>query len=41
MKPTMAARIRALQEMTVPELRGQYREVFGEESRQYHLEFLP
>ena len=30
MKPTMAARIRALQDMTVPELREQYREVFGE-----------
>jgi len=40
-KPTMAARIRALQGMTVPELREQYREVFGEETRQYHLEFFP
>jgi hypothetical protein len=38
--PTMAARIRALREMTVPELRGQYREVFGEETRSRHREFL-
>ena len=40
MKPTMAARIRALQDMTVPELREQYREVFGEETRSRHKEFL-
>ena len=31
MKPTMAARIRALQDMTVPELRERVREDFGEE----------
>ncbi|NUN53627.1 MAG: DUF2924 domain-containing protein [Planctomycetaceae bacterium] len=36
----MAARIRALQDMTVPELREQYREVFGEETRSRHKEFL-
>jgi len=29
----MAARIRALRDMTVPELREQYREVFGEETQ--------
>ena len=40
MKPTMAAHIRALQDMTVPELREQYREVFGEETRSRHKEFL-
>jgi hypothetical protein len=40
MKSTMAARIRALQEMTVPELRAKYREVFGEETRSRHKEFL-
>jgi len=39
-KPTMAARIRALQDMTVPELREQYREVFGEETRSRHRSFL-
>ena len=40
MKPTMAARIGALREMTVPEPREQYREVFGEETRSRHKEFL-
>ncbi len=40
MKSTMAARIRALQEMTVPELRAKYREVFGEETRSRHKENL-
>lgn len=40
MTTTMAARIRALQDMTVPELREQYREVFGEETRSRHKEFL-
>ena len=40
MKPTMAARIRALQDMTVLELREQYREVFGEETWSRHKEFL-
>lgn len=40
MKPTMAARIQGLRDMTVPELREQYREVFGEETRSRHKEFL-
>ena len=40
MKTTMAARIRALEDMTVPELREQYREVFGEETTSRHREFL-
>jgi len=40
MKSTMAARIRALQEMTVPEMRTKYREVFGGETRSRHKEFL-
>lgn len=40
MKPTIAARIRALREMTVPELRERYREVFGEETRSRHKEFF-
>lgn len=40
MKSTMAARIRALQEMTVPELRAKYREVFEEEARSQHKENL-
>jgi hypothetical protein len=35
----MAARIRALRDMTVPELREQYRP-FGEETRSRHREFL-
>jgi hypothetical protein len=40
MKPTMAARIRALQELTVPELRARWREVFQEEPRSHHKENL-
>jgi hypothetical protein len=40
MKSTMAARIRALQEMTVPELRAKYRDVFEEEPRSRHKESL-
>ena len=40
-KPTMAARIRALQDMTVPELRERYREVFGEETRSRKVAFFP
>ena len=39
MKPTMAARIRALQGMTVRDLREQYREVFGGETRSRHRSF--
>jgi hypothetical protein len=40
MKPPMAARIRALQAMSVAELRAKYREVFGEEARSRHKTFL-
>ena len=40
MKPTMAARIRALQAMSVSELRAKYREVFGEEARSRNKTFL-
>ena len=40
-KPTVAARIRALQDMTVPELRERYREVFGEETRSRKVAFFP
>ena len=40
LKPTMAARIRALQEMTVLELRAEYQTTFGEETRSRHKEFL-
>ena len=40
MKTTMAARIRALRDLTVLELREQYREVFGEETRSRHKEFV-
>lgn len=36
----MAARIRALHGMTVPELRAEYAAVFGEETRSRHREFL-
>lgn len=34
------AQIEALRRMTVRELRGRYREVFGEESRSNHKQFL-
>src|ERR1035438_4892506 len=34
------AQIEELQRMTVRELRGRYREVFGEESRSNHKQFL-
>ena len=37
---TFAAEIKALQEMTVSELRDRYREVFGEESRSHHKDWL-
>ena len=40
MKTTMAARIRALQDMTVLDLRERYREVFGGETRSRHRSFL-
>ena len=40
MKPTMAARIRALRELTVPDLRARWREVFGEDARSHHKENL-
>jgi hypothetical protein len=36
MKTTIAARIRRLREMTVPELRAEYARVFGEETRSNH-----
>ena len=41
MKTTMAARIRALQDLTVLELREQYREVFVEETPSKHATVLP
>ncbi len=40
MRTTMAAPIRALRTMTVNEPRAKYREVFGEETRSRHKEFL-
>ena len=40
MRTTMAARIRALQDMTVDQLRVKYRAVFGEETRSRHKDFL-
>ena len=40
MRTTTAARIRALQDMTVDQLRAKYREVFGEETRSRHKDFL-
>ena len=40
MKNTMAARIAALREMTVADLREKYHEVFGEETRSRHKHFL-
>ena len=36
----LAAEIKALREMTVSELRDRYREVFGEESRSNHKDWL-
>lgn len=40
MNETMAARIRALREMTVEQLRKQHREVFGEDTRSRNKDFL-
>lgn len=40
MKPTTAARVTALHQTTVPELRAEYLAVFGEETRSRHKEFL-
>lgn len=40
MMATMAARIRRLREMTVPELRAEYARVFGEETRSHHKDQL-
>jgi hypothetical protein len=40
MSQTMAARIAALRDMTVDELRAKHREVFGEETRSRHKDFL-
>ncbi len=37
---TLAAEIKALQEMTVSELQDRYREVFGEETRSHHKDWL-
>ena len=37
---TMAARIAALQDMTLADLRETYHEVFGEETRSRHKDFL-
>ena len=36
MKTTMAARIRGLRDLTVPELREEYARVFSEETRSHH-----
>jgi hypothetical protein len=40
MTQTTAARIAALQEMTLADLREKYHEVFGEETRSRHKDFL-
>jgi hypothetical protein len=40
MTTTMAARIAALRDMTVADLREKYHEVFGEETRSRHKDFL-
>jgi hypothetical protein len=40
MNETMAARIRALREMTVEQLRAKHREVFGEDTRSRNKDFL-
>lgn len=40
MKTTMAAQIAALQDMTLADLREKYHEVFGEETRSRHKDFL-
>ena len=40
MKTTMAAQIAALRDMTVADLREKYHEVFGEETRSRHKDFL-
>ena len=40
MRTTMAARIAALQDMTLADLRESYHEVFGEETRSRHKDFL-
>ncbi|MCK4236538.1 MAG: DUF2924 domain-containing protein [Candidatus Krumholzibacteria bacterium] len=40
MEPGIMKEIRALRQMTTGELRGKYRELFGEESRSYNKRFL-
>ena len=40
MKPSMAARIRALSQMSVPELRTEYGKAFGEEPKSFNQVFL-
>lgn len=40
MAKSIAGQILELQEMTVPELRAKYREVFGEETRSHHKQQL-
>src|SRR5713226_1972959 len=40
METSVLKQIEQLRRMTVASLRGRYREVFGEESRSYHKEFL-
>jgi len=40
MGKSIAAEIRALQDMTVPELQARYRELFGEETRSHHKQQL-
>ena len=40
MGKSIAAEIRELQDMTVPELQARYRELFGEETRSHHKQQL-
>jgi hypothetical protein len=40
MKPSIARQVEALGDMTVAELREKYAEVFGEETRSHHKDFL-
>jgi hypothetical protein len=40
MKPSIARQVEALRDMTVAELREKYAEVFGEETRSRHKDFL-
>ena len=40
MAKSITAQIRELQEMTIPELRARYADVFGEETRSHHKQHL-